>query len=144
MENKKLIIMNGEKASVLVGLLGLITVVISCVANQSLNSQEVIVEKERLNLRNAAFCKCLSVLYEKEGYSSVLADDGSSAGYVEIGNHGLSAYLKVFEMARDYADTIEYQSKGNKHLSLMECLDFYNSEELLLGIKSLDSLINFE
>jgi hypothetical protein len=98
------------------------------------------IEAERLKLKNVAFCTCLYKSFPQK--DSVFANEGSAAAYLELGAHSLDAYNKVMDAATRYS-IIQYQSKYNRDLSIMKCLDFYNSNQLDDLIKSLDSEINF-
>jgi len=92
-------------------------------------------ERERLKLKNAAFCACMghgSVLMKK-----AMEDDGSVAAYVENSDYGMEAFEAVFEAASVYADTV-YRSKYNRSLTVMKCLDFYHSRELQELVKKYD------
>ena len=93
-------------------------------------------EQERLKLKNAAFCACMgqgSMLMKK-----AMEDDGSVAGYVELSDYGMDAFDAVFKAASVYADTV-YRSKYDKSLTVMKCLDFYNSSELQKLVEKYDS-----
>ncbi len=93
-------------------------------------------EQERLKLKNAAFCACMSqgsVLMKK-----AMEDDGSVAAYVENSDYGMEAFDAVFKAASEYADTV-YRSKYNRSLTVMKCLDFYHSRDLQELVEKYDS-----
>lgn len=93
-------------------------------------------EQERLKLKNAAFCACMgqgSVLMKK-----AMEDDGSVAAYVENSDYGMEAFDAVFKAASGYADTV-YNSKYNRSLTVMKCLDFYHSRALQDLVEKYDS-----
>lgn len=98
---------------------------------------QVFIYKERIKLKNMAFCTCLyKSLPEAD---SILIKDGSGAAYVELGAYGIDAYIKVNDYAETYSAQTQYHSKYNKTLSVMKCLDFYNSPELDSLVRSLDA-----
>jgi len=89
---------------------------------------------ERTNLRNYAFCEC--IYHSDTTQRQLLMDDGSAAGYVEMGTSPLPAYQKVDSLAKIWASK-KYHSKYNRKLSIMKCLDFYNSKSLIDNIQLL-------
>jgi hypothetical protein len=96
------------------------------------------IDRERLKLKNYAFCTCLINNYPKD---SVLAKDGTATGYFE-----LSAYnIEVFDSVNNYSKTFtkqNYRSKYNRPLVMMKCIDFYNSKELNDYISKFDGAID--
>jgi len=99
------------------------------------------IEKERLSLKNAAFCGCLDKSFPQK--DSIFVNEGSAAGYLELGSYSIEAYNKVMEAGANHAK-IKYSSKYNRDLSIMKCLDFYNSKELDDLVKSLDSELSLD
>jgi hypothetical protein len=98
-------------------------------------------EKERLNLKNYAFCQCLKHVYENQ-QDSLFEVDGSISAYVDIGAHYLYVYERIDSIAKVFSQKI-YKSKDNKHkLGMMKCLDFYNSQTLDSLVIQLDHEIN--
>jgi hypothetical protein len=114
---------------------------IACAQKPKVNSSEVEdqIEKERLSLKNAAFCTCLYKSFPSG--DSIFVSDGSGAAYLELGAHSLDAYIKVMDAATARAK-VRYESKTNKRLAVMNCLEFYNSRELDNLVRSLDSELN--
>lgn len=107
----------------------LLILVISCSAQLS---------EERLTLKNYAFCKCLQNVYEGD---SIFILDGSSSGYFQIGAYNINVYDSIDSIAKIFS-LKEYKSYGNHPLGIMKCLDFYNSKQLELFVKSFDNSIN--
>lgn len=122
----------------------LITIVSSAHCQQDNKSAQdsttiSIIERERLMLKNAAFCTCLYKSFPVS--DSVFVNEGSGAAYLELGRHSIDAYTRIFDFAGEYARR-KYSSKYDRSLSVMKCLDFYNSKELDDLIRSLDSEID--
>lgn len=96
--------------------------------------------KERLYLRNYAFCQCLWYTYKRED-SLLFIKDGSSGGYFQIGAYNINAYEIIDSIARIYSQKV-YESYEGETLGIMKCLDFYNSKELNELINKLDEEID--
>ncbi|MFL5786866.1 MAG: hypothetical protein ACJ748_02330 [Flavisolibacter sp.] len=94
--------------------------------------------KERNKLKNYAFCKCL--FYSDTSQKQFFINDGSSAGYFETSTTSLIAFQKLDSLAKIFA-LKKYISKEKRKLSIMKCLDFYNSKILMNKIKSMEYLI---
>jgi hypothetical protein len=100
------------------------------------------IEKERVKLKNYAFCQCLRHVYIDQ--DSLFLIDGSIGGYFETGAYGLHVYDIIDSVAFIFSQK-KYLSKDNKcKLGLMKCLDFYNSLYLDSLVKKLDNQINPE
>lgn len=95
-------------------------------------------ERQRQNLSNYAFCMCLR--YAAPGWEQELVEDGSSSAFFEVGTHGLSAYEEVDRAAKRAAGK-EKLSKQGRPLSIMKCLEFYNSRELASLVRAMDKRI---
>ncbi|MES2765425.1 MAG: T6SS amidase immunity protein Tai4 family protein [Bacteroidota bacterium] len=94
---------------------------------------------ERLKLKNAAFCECMYNSFP----DSVFQNEGSLAGYVELGRYSFKAYETMMELAKKKSQ-IKYNSKSNQNLAIMKCLDFYNSKELDSLVRKLDPELHIE
>jgi hypothetical protein len=109
-----------------------------CSAQNLTNEQ---LERERLNLKNYAFCQCLKHVYENQ-YDSLFEIDGSISAYVDIGTYYLFVYERIDSIAQMFSKNT-YKSKDNGHkLGIMKCLDFYNSQLLDSLVIKLDPEIN--
>jgi len=93
-----------------------------------------IIAAERLKLKNAAFCECMYNSFP----DTVFENEGSQAGYVELGRYSFKAYETIIEFAKEQSQK-NYSSKNNRNLGMMKCLDFYNSKELDSLVRKLDS-----
>jgi len=126
------------------GKICLLTVLIlysfSCSAQVNNNTIKEKVAKERLKLKNYAFCECLKQVYKGD---SLFIKDGSSAGYFQTGAYSINTYEAIDSIAKIFSIK-EYKSKENHPLGIMKCLDFYNSKELDELIISLDKEIDKE
>jgi hypothetical protein len=94
--------------------------------------------KERLWLKNIAFCNCVRQAYIE--YDSVWRSDGTASTYFQAGHYELGAYDSIDLMAKSYAQRV-YDDSGyvyggfeGETLRIKKCLDLYNST-------ALDSLI---
>ncbi len=83
--------------------------------------------------KNYALSTCVS-----DGYSSqeVVSDAAAAArGYLEFGDLSLEAYTEATLLGRGFLKK-GYKSKHGAKLTLMKCIDFKNSDELLNIYKS--------
>lgn len=86
--------------------------------------------------RNLSFCLCA---YEANGFTKEQRkNDGSVAAYFYLSHQGTEQLQKTETFIKAYleeSDTV-YKSKNGSNLSLMKCIDLYNSQELKDHIKS--------
>lgn len=127
------------------GLLILLSFV-SCKTNlihsQTLNSDDGIV-KQRVKLKNLAFCKCLE--YVDSSYYQI--NDYSAAGFFQFlaYNDQVTFDLKPFVQNWLAENKKKYVSKTEGSiLSKMICLDFYNSTVLDSFVVKQDNKLNKE
>lgn len=111
---------------------------ISCYSQVNYKSEWL--KKQKSDLRNYAFCSCISYLDSTRLQD--LVNDGSKAGYFEITNYDLDAYHLIDSVAKKYASK-QYSSINQKPLGLMKCLDFYNSKELKVLINALEKELHY-
>jgi hypothetical protein len=105
-----------------------------CIGQNSKSALNKTIDKERLKLKNFAFCACLSRSYPKD---STLFYDGTPAGYFELSAYGFSAFNRIDSLST-IASAVHYSSKHDRPLALMKCLDFYNSKGLDSFIRKID------
>lgn len=111
---------------------------LSCYANSQKVSKTLSVE--RMRLKNYGFCNC--IIYSNTSKDSLMfTNEGSAAGYLELGNYTKEAYDLVDSLAKEYSKK-NYPSKERRSLIFMKCLDFYNSKELERAILSSDKYLN--
>jgi hypothetical protein len=94
--------------------------------------------KERAMLKNYAFCRCI---VQQAPNDSLLRHDGSLGGYVEIGSYNEKAYSTIDSFVSKQKFE-KYRSKNKVPLSLMKCLDLYNSKELMNLILACDKYLH--
>lgn len=115
---------------------------ISCRAtytnDEKLDKNDSLIVSQRSILKNYALCKCLLLEYPSD---SILRNDGSLNGYIEMGAYGKRAYDLIDSFIKDKS-FIKYRSKHKSNLYLMRCLDIYNSKTLDSLIRNLDSYID--
>ena len=78
--------------------------------------------------RNYAFCACIA-----EGFKSsevVSEANAAAGGYVELGAHPIEAYQEAVALARRFLGKKYTSKRGEAKLTLMKCIDLYNSREL--------------
>jgi hypothetical protein len=93
--------------------------------------------QERMMLKNYAFCRCM---LQQAPTDSLLLHDGSLSGYVEIGSYNDSAYTTIDSfVSKQKFET--FRSKNKASLSLMKCLDLYNSKRLTNLILTCDKYL---
>jgi len=100
--------------------------------------EDSVLKKERLGLKNYGFCKCLVLKNPKDSF---FKNEGSLAGYIEIGSYSNDAYQMVDSFIYKKSQ-IKYRSKYKSPLYLMQCLDIYNSAEFDSVINKLDDKID--
>ena len=98
------------------------------------------VAKERLNLRNSAFCFCMK--HCDPASEPGLISDGSPSAYFQGSAYNLSAFEVVNKAAGDFIRKNDYKGKHGDNLCIAKCLEFYNSEELEELVHSLDDKLN--
>jgi hypothetical protein len=92
------------------------------------------IERERLLLKNYAFCCCLAKSYPE--LDSVWHKDGTGSIYLQASNYYLSAFDSINALAKYYANRTHddegkiYCGFEGETLRLMKCLHFYNSAAL--------------
>ncbi|WP_223148953.1 T6SS amidase immunity protein Tai4 family protein [Aquimarina sp. RZ0] len=71
---------------------------------------------------------------------SLLRAEGSAAMYVQKGSYDIEYYEKAVDFINDYLIRSEdkYNSKTGANLTMIKCIDLYESEELNEFIKSLE------
>ena len=117
-------------------LLVLVLIIVASESScQSAKVSDEIVTK-RIQLKNYAMCKCIQ--HSSPEGNALVASDGSSAGYFEIGSYSIETYAAVDSLS-NVAAMEKTVSKYNRPLSLMKCLDFYNSQKLDAFIRQFDS-----
>jgi hypothetical protein len=79
------------------------------------------------NEQKYAISFCLAQSYP----STPMAADAIhvAGGYLDKGSHGIDMYEGIREYVLKYKST-SYLSKENKNLSIMQCLDLFESKEL--------------
>jgi hypothetical protein len=82
--------------------------------------------KERVMLKNYAFCLCL---IQQSPNDSLLRHDGSLSAYQELGSYSEKAYVAIDSFVARHKFE-KYRSINGAPLSLMKCLDLYNSKTL--------------
>ncbi len=92
------------------------------------------INNERIKLKNYAFCSCLSKNYPND---SLFIKDGSAAAYFELSAYNIEVFEIIDSLTKLYS-TKNLPSKYNRPLVIMQCLDFYNSNELKKLIIKLD------
>ena len=97
--------------------------------------------QERRKLKNLTFCNCLNKSIPEQ--SDFLIEDGSTSGYFETSAYDLIAIERIDSLAAVFSKK-KYESVGNKTLSIMKCLDFYNSNELAQLVLEMDQHVNYE
>jgi|GEM_PF-1906478 len=113
---------------------------------QVVDPEEVV--KERMLLKNVAFCQCLYQAYAELG--ELQRSDGSDSAYIKAGRYYLSAYDSTRALAKIYAERryddegLEYGGFHGETLRIMKCFDFYYSEALDSLVRRLDKEINPE
>lgn len=130
-----------KKKSLFIAVITLVTTLTRCSQTGSdsrVPESDNSTKMERLKLKNTAFCYCVKNATPDSLFKAL--EDGSLSGYIQTGNHGISAYEAVDSLSREYAKK-EYFSKHENKLIFMKCLDFYNSEDLESLIISLDDRI---
>ncbi len=78
-------------------------------------------------LKNFALSTCIA-----QGYKSgeVTKDSSAAAGgYLELGSFPMEAYAEAASLAKKFLAK-EYQGKHGEKLTLMKCIDLFNSGEL--------------
>ena len=95
---------------------------------------------ERIRLKNMAFCDCVTYASLSSKDSVLIVNDGSAAGYFELGNYSKEAYGLIDSLAKEYSK-ISYPSKEGRSLIFMKCLDFYNSKQLQNAIIKSDKYL---
>lgn len=79
------------------------------------------------NEKKYAIAYCLSSIYENTEYSS---DAGYISGaYIQKGDFGLDMYEAIRDFVITYKQK-EYVSKNNRNLSIMQCVDLVESNQL--------------
>jgi len=129
-------------------LIGILIFFISCTSGKSIQNRakisltesDSVLVKQRLILKKYAFCKCLTKKYSAD---STLLNDGSLAGYLEIGSYGNRAYEAVDSFVLK-TTVVEYSSKYKRKLYLMQCLDLLMSKELDSLVKKFDNNLNLD
>jgi hypothetical protein len=84
------------------------------------------------NEEKYAVAYCLAVAYP-ESEASYDAQYVSGA-YIQRGEYDIDVYERIRDFVDEYRKK-PYVSKHNKNLSIMQCLDLYNSENLARAIK---------
>lgn len=77
--------------------------------------------------KNYALSSCISY-----GFDEASAKEAASAaarGYFELGDLPVEAHSEAAMLSKEFLKQ-EYKSKHNANLSLMKCIDFYQSQEL--------------
>ncbi len=100
-----------------------------------LNNRKDLIQLSQLQLKNYAFCQCLSNIYHE--HKDLLINDGSVSAYFQNGKYQIEAYDKIDSMSRRVSKRI-YKNIGNHNLGMMKCLDYYNSSELQKLVISLN------
>lgn len=91
--------------------------------NPSKTSQ---LKDDRQKLKNIGLCSCL---YATNPNSDFWKNEGSGNGYVQTSNISIDAIELVGQKANEFSKK-KYLSYENMDLTIMKCLDFYNSREL--------------
>ena len=123
-------------------LLSLVSSKINLAHSQSLNYDESII-KQRIKLKNLAFCKCLE--YVDSSYYQI--NDYSAAGFFQFlaYDEQVTFDLKPFVQNWLAENKKKYVSKTEGSiLSKMICLDFYNSILLDSFVVKQDNKLNKE
>lgn len=82
----------------------------SCANSQPKKVDEAIA-RERQQLKNFAVCECLA--HSLPEGDSIIARDGSAAGYFEIGNYSLDTYTLIDSLSKVISKK-EYLSKEGR------------------------------
>lgn len=96
------------------------------------------ISSERVQLKKYAICKCL---LQKFNSDTMLRNDGSIDGYVETSSYSNLAY-KIVDSFLTVYESSKYESKNQKNLYLMQCIDLMNNAKLDSVIKKQNTYIN--
>lgn len=93
--------------------------------NLSLENQ---IKDQRLKMRNLAFCHCM---WKIDSCAS-LSNDNSAIGYINYMAYDeeIRPDVKLFTSKWVEKNEKNYKSYDDSPLTIMKCLDFYNSDEL--------------
>ena len=93
---------------------------------------------DRELMRRYAMCKCLSTLVP---ISAAWRDEGSGTGYFEISSYGYPAFDSISKFTKAYLSENKVNSKYDRPLVVMRCIDYFESPQLKEYIKQLDHFI---
>ncbi len=113
-------------------VMGVKIVVILSVALSSCTNASITNIKQNNEFKYAV-SYCLSQAYPETKFSS--DSKYVSGAYIQKGEFGIDMYEKLREFVDSYRDK-KYQSKHDRNLDVMQCLDLYGSTDLAAVIKS--------
>ena len=118
---------NKIKTVILTGLIILISFSFYSMDKCFMNEKDI--EHEKNEWKKMAVCLCL---YESIPLNdSIKRDDGSLAAYVQTNSlFGIDDFEETQLFISNYLDSVKYNSKTGRSLSVMKCLDLYDSIEL--------------